>query len=158
MKNGDKIFFLREKVIHSTNPSVTPHQVILVEVPAVYLSPSPADICDICHEAEPGHDRGGKRIHPFTPLVNAGHDIEVHYPDEKVEIRHYVQQGDTANCFKELEPDADVVIRLEEKIAEITPDFQVESIKGDIVLTIGGISLTHEQLKQIVEIFEKQGK
>lgn len=97
MKQG--IVFLREKVIHSKNPDVTPHKVILVRVPAVYVGES-EPLCEICHESEEGHLRPRRR-HAYTPMTEPGITIDVQYPDEPVEPRHNVQHGDTANCWTE---------------------------------------------------------
>lgn len=98
MKTGAKIIFLIEKVVHSKQPDSVPHQVVLVDLHAIYKGES-EPWCLVCHEVELGHDRNGKRKHAFTP--ETGTTIEVTYPDGQVEIRHHVMQGKTANCWKE---------------------------------------------------------
>jgi len=97
MKNGTPILFMREKVIHSKQPDLTLHRVVLEEIPAVYIGESDS-WCRMCHEPEQGHTRKGRRKHPFEPETGA--TIEVRYPNEEAEIRHHVMQGDTANCWK----------------------------------------------------------
>lgn len=96
MKTGTKIVFFREKVIHSRSADVTPHQKILVEVPAVYIAESDA-WCEICHEPKYGHDRRGRK-HAFVPQTLD--TIEINFPDEGKEIRHHVPQGNTVNSWK----------------------------------------------------------
>lgn len=98
LEKGTPLLFLREKVVHSRQPDITPHVKSLEEIPAVFLFES-TPWCRECHEPEQGHDRGGKRRHPFEPETGA--TIEVHYPaDEPSEIRHHVFEGGGANCYK----------------------------------------------------------
>lgn len=101
MKTGTPILFLTKRVEFSVTEA--PRK-FLVEVPAVYMGESEVR-CRVCHEKQDGHDRGGRRRHPFEPETES--TIEVHYPPSKgypegqVEIRQHVPQGTEANCWKE---------------------------------------------------------
>lgn len=70
---------------------------VLSEIPAELIGES-APRCAVCHEAEKGHARNGRR-HTFVP--ETGMTIVVNYPDQEPETRDHVMQGEGANNWKE---------------------------------------------------------
>lgn len=97
MQYGDAILFWREKVKFSDQPGGLA-TVELESVPAKYIGES-EPICAVCRDREEDHATP-KRVHPFEAVIT-GITIEVQYSDEKKELRHNVQQGESANCWTE---------------------------------------------------------